>query len=331
MKKLAVLCLTGFIVAAAAFSAAAYPSMNIRLSHNQPVGSPEDVGAQKFKAVVEEKSGGKITVEVFPQMQLGSMREQAEMVQMGTLEMSVQHTAVLTPFVEQLQVIDFPFLWADKDELYRIMDGATGEKFYAFCAKKGFKTLGLWASGFKQSTTKGRQIKGPDDFKGMKIRVMPSPLLVTQYKSWGANPVPIEFAELYNALQQGIVDGQENPLQTIAMQKYYEVQDYLTISNHGFLAYLFIVNNRWFNKLPDDVKALVVEAEKEARQAERQAQSEGEAKFLAQIKASKITVSELSPEMRAEFAARCRTLHSELASTDDMKGLLKAVYADSSK
>ena len=127
------------------------------------------------------------------------------------------------------------------------------------------------------------------------------------------------------------MDGQETPLQTIAMQKYYEVQDYLTISNHGFLAYLFIVNNRWFNKLPDDVKALVVEAEKEARQAERQAQSEGEAKFLAQIKASKITVSELSPEMRAEFAARCRTLHSELASTDDMKGLLKAVYADSSK
>ena len=181
MKKFAALILAGVMLASTAI-AAEYPKMNIRLSHNQPIGSPEDIGAQTFKKLMEEKSGGNITVDVFPQMQLGSMREQTEMVQMGTLEMSVQPTSVLTPFVEELSVIDFPFLWADSAELYRIMDGDVGQKFFAFCQKKGFKTLGLWASGFKQLTSTGKPINSPDDVKGMKIRVMPSPQLVEQYK-----------------------------------------------------------------------------------------------------------------------------------------------------
>ena len=125
MKKFAGLFFALAVIASTAF-AAEYPKMNIRLSHNQPIGSPEDIGAQTFKKLMEEKSGGNITVDVFPQMQLGSMREQTEMVQMGTLEMSVQPTSVLTPFVEELSVIDFPFLWADSAELYRIMDGEVG-------------------------------------------------------------------------------------------------------------------------------------------------------------------------------------------------------------
>lgn len=327
MKKLASLFLAAALIAPASLAAAEYPAMNVRLSHNQPVGSPEDVGAQTFKKLMEEKSGGRITVDVFPQMQLGSMREQAEMVQMGTLEMSVQPTSVLTPFVEELSVIDFPFLWADKDELYRIMDGEVGGKFYAFCEKKGFKTLGLWASGFKQITTKGRPVNAPEDLKGMKIRVMPSPQLMEQYKSWGANPIPIEYAELYNALQQNIVDGQENPLQTIAMAKLYEVQDYLTISDHGFLGYLFIVNRRWFEKQGEDVRKLIVECERGAREAERLAQAEGEARFLGQIKQSKIAVGELTDENRAKFIEVSKPLHDKFVEGSATKAeLLKAVY-----
>jgi len=328
VKKLASLFLAAALIVLPSLAVAAeYPAMSIRLSHNQPIGSPEDIGAQTFKKLMEERSGGRITVDVFPQMQLGSMREQAEMVQMGTLEMSVQPTSVLTPFVEELSVIDFPFLWADKDELYRIMDGEVGQKFYAFCAKKGFKTLGLWASGFKQITTRGKPVNVPEDLKGMKIRVMPSPQLVEQYKSWGANPIPIEYAELYNALQQNIVDGQENPLQTIAMAKLYEVQDFLTISNHGFLGYLFIVNNRWFAKQSGEVQKLIVECETGAREAERAAQTEGEAKFLAQIKQSKIVVGELTNENRAKFIEVSKPLHDKFVKGSSTKTeLLKAVY-----
>ena len=315
-----------FALAASGAFAAEYPSMNIRLSHNQPSGSPEDIGAQAFAAAMEDKSGGKIIVDVFPQMQLGSMREQTEMVQMGTLEMSVQPTSVLTPFVDELGVIDFPFLWADKDELYRIMDGEVGQKFYAFGEKKGFKILGLWASGFKQLTTKGRAVAAPEDIKGLKIRVMPSPQLIDQYKAWGANPIPIEYAELYNALQQNIVDGQENPLQTIAMAKLYEVQDYMTLTSHGFLGYLFIINKRWFDKQSEDVRALIVECEEIARKAERAAQSDGEAKFLDMIKQSKIVVSELTEENRAKFVEVSTPLHAKFVEGSPTKTeLLKAV------
>ena len=203
-----------------------------------------------------------------------------------------------------------------------------GGKFYAFCEKKGFKTLGLWASGFKQITTRGKPVNAPEDLKGMKIRVMPSPQLVEQYKSWGANPIPIEYAELYNALQQNIVDGQENPLQTIAMAKLYEVQDYLTLSDHGFLGYLFIVNSRWFAKQSEDVRKLIVECEAGAREAERAAQAEGEAKFLEQIKQSKIAVGELTDENRAKFIAVSKPLHDKFVEGSATKTeLLKAVYA----
>ncbi len=327
MKRFAAFVLAGLMAAAASTAFAAYPTMTIRLSHNQPIDSPEDIGAQTFKKLMEEKSEGAITVEVFPQMQLGSMREQAEMVQMGTLEMSVQPTSVLTPFVEELSVIDFPFLWADRAELYSIMDGEVGQKFYAYCEKKGFKTLGLWASGFKQITTTGRPVAAPDDIKGMKIRVMPSPQLVEQYKSWGANPIPIEYAELYNALQQHIVDGQENPLQTIAMAKLYEVQDYMTISNHGFLGYLFIINNRWFNKQSAEVQSLIIECEEGARKAEREAQAVGEAKFLEQISQSKIVISELTDENRAKFVEVSTPLHAKFVEGSKSKTeLLEAVY-----
>ena len=325
MKKLFLATLAAVLMVFPA-CAAEYPVMNIRLSHNQPIDSPEDIGAQKFKSLMEERSGGKITVEVFPQMQLGSMREQTEMVQMGTIEMSLQPTAVLAPFVGEFQIIDFPFLWPSREELFRVMDGEVGQKFYSYGDTRGFKVLGLWSGGFKQLTSKGRQINGPEDLKGMKMRVMPSQLLVEQYEALGANPVPIEYAELYNALQQNIVDGEENPLQSIAMNRFYEVQDYLTLSSHGFFGYLFFTGFDWFNKQPEDVRKLIIECEREARDVERMAQAENESRFLAQIKESKIVISELTPEARDAFEEFSVPLHQKFASTDSMRSLLKAVY-----
>lgn len=303
-----------------------YPQMTIRLSHNQPVGSPEDIGAEKFRSMVEEVSGGKMKVDVFPSMQMGSMREQTEATQMGTLDITIQPVSVLTPFVDELKIIDFPFLWPSSEKLYGIMDGPVGKKFYAFTEPKGLITLGLWASGFKQFTTKGHDIKLPDDFKGLKIRVMPSPLLIAQYKAWGANPIPVEYSELYNALQQRVVDGQENPIQTIAMNKLYEVQDHLIISNHGFLAYLFVVNKGWFEGLPEEAKNLIVKAEEEARGVQRMSQAEKEAQFLEEIKASGIAISTLSDEEHGAFAEKSRSVHQEFANTPEMKELLQACY-----
>lgn len=327
MKKSFSLCLAVSLIFSGVAMAAEYPKQTIRLSHNQPAGSPEDIGAQAFKAIVEEKSEGSVTVDVFPQMQMGSMREQAEMVQMGTLELTVQPVSVLTPFVDELKVIDFPFLWPSTSVLYSVMDGPVGQNIYNFADPKGFKVLGMWSSGFKQFTTKDKDVTAPEDFKGLKIRVMPSPLLLAQYKAWGANPIPIEYAELYNALQQKMVDGQENPIQTVALAKLYEVQDRLIISNHGFLAYLFTANAKWFNKLDDATRELLVAAEKEARQVERQAQAEKESQYLEQIRAAgTIKVTELTAEQREDFSAKTKPVHQEFASTPELKKLLEEVY-----
>ncbi len=321
---LSLLCL--FAVGPWAAVAQEYPKMTIRLSHNQPVGSPEDIGAEKFKELIEAGSGGNMKVQIFPSMQMGSMREQTEATQMGTIDITIQPVSVLTPFVDELKIIDFPFLWPSSEVLYRVMDGPVGKNFYSFTEPKGMVTLGLWASGFKQFTTRGHDIKLPDDFKGLKMRVMPSPLLIAQYKTWGANPIPIEYSELYNALQQRVVDGQENPIQTIAMNKLYEVQDRLIVSNHGFLAYLFVVNKSWFDSLSDDAKQLVVDSEAQARGLQRKAQAEREIQFLDEIKASGISVSYLTEEEHKAFFDRSRSVHEEFADTDVMKKLLNDCY-----
>lgn len=315
-----------FVLSPLAATAQDYPKMTIRLSHNQPVDSPEDIGAERFRELVETGSGGNMKVQIFPSMQMGSMREQTEATQMGTIDITIQPVSVLTPFVDELKIIDFPFLWPSSSVLYDVMDGPVGKRFYAFTEGKGLVTLGLWASGFKQFTTKGHDIRLPDDFKGLKMRVMPSPLLIAQYKAWGANPIPIEYAELYNALQQKVVDGQENPIQSIAMNKLYEVQDRLIISNHGFLAYLFVTNKSWLDGLSDDARALIVSSEEQARDLQRKAQGEKEIRYLEEIKASGISVYSLSKEEHKAFFDKSRSVHDEFANTDVMKELLDDCY-----
>ncbi|MEW9124194.1 MAG: TRAP transporter substrate-binding protein [Thermotaleaceae bacterium] len=315
------------IPAAQAPEAKELPSITVKLSHNQPENSSEHAGAVAFKEKLEALSDGKIKVDIFPALQLGSMREQAEAVQMGSHEITLQPISVLTPFVEELQIVDFPFLWPSTEQMWDILDGEAGDKLLAKTEAKGFKSLGFWGSGFKNFTTRGKEIHMPADFAGVKMRVMPSPLLLAQYKAWGANAVPIEYAELYNALQQKIVDGQENPISTIAMNKFYEVQDNMILSNHGYLAYVFVTNKGWFDGLPEEYKEMVIEAEKEARNVQRKTLEEKEKQFLEEIKQSNINVYELTAEERAAFVEASKPVHEEFANSPEKKEILELIYS----
>ncbi|WP_207645814.1 TRAP transporter substrate-binding protein [Geosporobacter ferrireducens] len=303
------------------------PAITVKVSHNQPESSSEHAGAVAFKEKLEALSEGKITVEIFPALQLGSMREQAEAVQMGSHEITIQPISVMTPFVEELQIVDFPFLWPSAEVMWKVLDEEAGDKLLEKAEAKGFKGFGFWGSGFKNFTTKGKEIHMPADFSGVKMRVMPSPLLLAQYKAWGANPVPIEYAELYNALQQKIVDGQENPISTIAMNKFYEVQDNMVISNHGYLAYVFVANKGWFEGLPEEYKEMVTASEEEARKVQRKALEEKEKQFLEEIKQSKINIYELTQEERAAFVEASKPVHTEFADTADKKEILELIYS----
>ncbi len=299
--------------------------ITIRFSHNQPENSAEQMGALAFKKEVEEKSGGQMTVQIFPALQLGSMREQVEAVQMGSNQMTLQPVAVLTSFVDELQVVDFPFLWPNAEKMWMVLDGEPGKMLLDTCKAKGMVGLGFWGSGFKQITTNGKEIHMPSDFSGVKMRVMPSPLLLEQYKAWGANPVPIEYAELYNALQQKIVDGQENPLSTIAMNKFYEVQDTIVMSNHGFLAYVCIANEKWFDKLSPENQKIIRDAEIVGHEVQRKELAAKEAAYLEEIKKSGIKVIELTDENRRAFLEASLGIHKQFADTDRKKEILEAV------
>jgi len=301
------------------------PSITIELGHNQPEASAEHDGAVAFKEEIERLSDGKITVDIYPAMQLGAMREQAEAVQMGASQMTLQPVSVLTPFVEEFEVADFPFLWPDEDTMWQVLDNEGGEALFKFAREKGFEGVSFWASGFKQMTTGNKEIHTPADLKGMKIRVMPSPLLLAQYETWGANPIPIEFAELYNALQQKTVDGQENPIGTIALQKYYEVQNNLMLSNHGFLLYVLVANLDWYNNLPAEYQEMIKEAGKVAADVQRQSLRDKEGGYMQTIKDSGINIVEFTDSDREAFVEASKPIYETFANTPNKVEVLEAL------
>ncbi len=213
----------------------------MKLHHDLAADSPQHVGAEKFKELVEEKTEGQVEVKLFPSGQLGDDVEVAELIQSGSVESGIIPTAKLSTFDASMQLPDLPFLFPGREAAYEVLDGEVGKELLAGLDDIGLTGASFWESGFKQFTNNVR-IESPSDFEGLKIRTMESPIVIEQFNALDANPVPISFAETYNALQQNVVDGQENPLVSIVKMKFYEVQDYTIISNHGYLAYAFLMS-----------------------------------------------------------------------------------------
>src|SRR5699024_5431930 len=274
-----------------------FPEMNIVFGHNQPLESPEDIGAEKFKEIMEEKTDGKITVDIYPSSQLGSLREQVESTQIGEINITMQPPAVITPFVDDIKIVDLPYFWPkEAKDKYSVLDSEVRTEILDTLDDGGFKGLGFWPGGYKLFTTKDTPIKQPSDMKGLTMRVMESPLLIDQYKQWGANAIPVPYAEVYNSLQQGVVDGQENPLQTIFSNNYHEVQNHIIESYHGTMTYVLLTNKSWFEDLPDEVQTLILEAEEEGKAAARTSLREKEKEYRQQIIDSGVDYYELTDE-----------------------------------
>lgn len=306
-----------------------YPEMTITFSHNQPIESPEHVGAEKFKEVVEEQSEGNITVEVYPASQLGSLREQVESTQIGEIDITMQPSAVVSPFVDDVKLIDLPYLWPkEAEEKYRVLDSEVGEEILDTLNSGGFEGLGFWPGGYKLFTTQNTPITSPEDLEGLTMRVMESPLLIAQYEHWGANAIPVPYAEVYNSLQQGVVDGQENPLQTIFLNNYHEVQNNIIESYHGTMTYLLMANQGWFEGLSSDVQDLILQAEEEGKQAARQNLSETEEDYRQQIIDSGVEYYELSDEEYEAFKEASEPFHDEIYNTPEQQELLEKVKAE---
>ena len=287
--------------------------------------TPHHQSALKFKELVEERTDGKIIVEIFPVGQLGSAREMFESLQMGSQEIALLPTARISGFAPKLQLLDLPFLFPNREVAYQIFDGEIGQILLASLEQAGVKGVAIYEDGFKHFTA-NKPIRTLDDFKGTKFRTMESPVIMKQFEALGANPTPLAFSELYNALQQGVVDGQENPLVTIANMRFYEVQDYIALSGHAYLGHVFMFSKKWFDGLSADIQKVLVDTGKELAIWQRQGVAAEEEKYLQTIKDSGTEIITLSDEEKAKMKEVTFPVHKVI---EDIVGkeLLEKTYA----
>lgn len=285
----------------------------IKFHHDLPEDSAQHLAAERFRDAVAERSGGELRVQLFPNNTLGDDVEVTQQMQLGAVEAAIIPTAKLSGFVPAMQIVDLPFLFPSPDVAHTVLDGQAGDDLLATVEKVGLKGVTFWESGFKQFTC-DQPVTGPEDFAGQKVRVMQSPIIMEQFRAMGANPVPIAFGETYNALQQRIVDCQENPLVSIAQMKFYEVQSDVIISNHAYLGYAFLFSQRWFDALSPEHQALLTEVARETTTFQREETARREAGYIATIEDSGTAVSTLDDEQLAAFRDATASVHDEFAS-----------------
>ncbi len=316
----------GFVLSTTAISAAA---TELKFHHDLPEDSAQHVAAVKFQEAVEKRTGGEIMVKIFPSNALGNDVEATQQMQFGAIQGGIIPTAKLSNFVPAVQLIDLPFLFPSPEVTHKVLDSKAGDDLLATLDKAGLKGVTFWESGFKQFTC-NHPVSDPKDFKGYKVRVMQSPIIMEQFKAMGANPVPISFGETYNALQQNVVECQENPLVSITKMKFYEVQSNMIISNHAYLGYAFIFSKKWFDKQSPEHQKILVEAAREMTSFEREETARREAGYVKTIKDSGTTVTELTPEQIAKFQAATRSVHDKFAG-DIGQDLLDTFYKEIEK
>ena len=280
---------------------AAQPLYTLRFGHNLPTDGALHAAALRFAEQIEENSGGRMRIQVFPEQKLGNDHQMLEMARAGELDMVLTPTAKLSPLVPAMQYVDLPFFFPDTETLYRMLDGEPGEMLLNKLQAIGLLGITFWGNGFKHFTA-NRPIRAPGDFQGLKVRIMKSRLLMEQFQCLGAHPQLIDFHSIYNALKDGAVDAQENPLVAIAGMKLYEVQSHLTLSSHAYLGYVFSFSEKSFTRLPSELQTLLVKTAKAITPFEREETKRREEDFLKTIRAAGMQVYELSEAERQAFA-----------------------------
>ena len=304
----------------------------IKFSHVVSPNTPKGKAADYFAKRVEELSHGRIKVEVYPNAQLGKDKAVLRKMKFNAVQMAAPSFSKFTGLVPQLGIFDLPFLFKDENHLHKVLDGEVGKKLMDMVTKKGYVALAYWDNGFKELSDSKRPLIKPDDCKGLKFRVMSSKVLIEQFKALGAIPVVLPFSEVYSALQQGVVDGQENTISNIYTKKFYEVQRYMTMSNHGYLGYLVVMSKKFWQKLPKDLKAIIKKAMKEATEKERIWAKELNSNQLNKIKAyaektGKLKIYYLTPQQRKEWEKRLRTIYPkfyDILGEDLIEKVIKA-------
>jgi len=300
----ALLCAASFLVAACGGTKPA-PADNqpktIRLAHVVNEKDGFHVAAVKFKELVEQQTKGMVKVEIHPNASLGDERTLIEGMQMGTVNMGVITNGPVANFLPELAVFEMPFLFASPQEAYKVLDGEVGQRVLAKLDAINLKGLGYAERGFRNLTNSKKMVKAPGDMAGLKIRVMENPVYIDTFKTLGANAVPMAWTEALTALQQGTIDGQENPVNVIYAFKLYETQKYLSLTMHTYAPAIFLMSKKTFDSFDKATQDILVKAAREAGQYERKWNAEQMAGQLKFLKEKGMEVTE--PDLKAFQAA----------------------------
>ncbi|MGZ5060895.1 MAG: TRAP transporter substrate-binding protein [Usitatibacter sp.] len=317
------------VVAAVPFVPAhAQAPIVIKFSHVVAQSTPKGKGAEKFKQLAEERTKGRVKVEVYANSTLYKDNEEVDALQLGAVQMLAPSLAKFGPLgAREFEVFDLPYLFDNYDELHKVTRGPVGAALLKKLEPKGIIGLAYWDNGFMDMSA-NKPLRKPEDFRGLKMRIQSSKVLAAQMRALGASPQVMAFSEVYQALQTGVVDGTENPPSNFYTQKMHEVQKYLTLSNHHYLAYAVIVNKKFWDGLPPDIRKILEGAMADATQyADDIAKKENEDALEAVRKSGRTEIITLTPAEKLEWKRALVKVHKEAESRVG-KDLIQSIYKE---
>lgn len=300
-----------------AFAAAAQEERIIKFGHLNNTDHPVSLGVKRFAEVLAAKSGGKLKVQEFPSNQLGNEMQQQAALQGGVQEMTAPATTSLAGIVKEFGLVDFPFSVANFAQADALLDGPLGQALIARLPEKGLVALGYWDLGFRNVTNSRRPIMKPEDLEGLKIRVIPNPVFLETFKAFKSNPVPMPFAELYPALESKAVDGQENPFAVILSNKFFEVNKFVSATNHVYAANIILVSKRFWDRLTPAEQRMMQEAANETRAYQRQQSRAAAQKAVSELQARGMQFNEVPAAELSRMRAIAKPVTDRFAASYD--------------
>ena len=302
----------GLLIALATTLAPAQQPIIIKFSHVVALDTPKGKGAEQFKKLAEERTKGRVKVEVYPNSTLFKDGEEMEALQLGSVQMLAPSLAKFGPLgVREFEVFDLPYMFDNFDELHKVTSGPVGQKLFKKLESKGIVGLAYWDNGFKVMSA-NKPLRTPEDMKGLKMRIQSSKVLSDQMKALGAIPQVMAFSEVYQAMQTGVVDGSENTPSNMFTQKHHEVQKYTTVTDHGYIGYAVIVNKKFWDGLPPDIRTTLEGAMKDAtKYANDIAKKENDDALAAIKKSGRSEVITLTDAQKAAWKKALVPVHKE--------------------
>jgi len=275
--------------------------INLKLGHVAPATQPYAQAAEKFAELVKQYTDGNVQIQIFPNSLLGGQRDLLEGLQLGSVDIALTSSAVLSSFLPRTQVFDLPFMFRDAEHVYKVVDGPLSKEIYAGDEKKKMKVIATWENGFRDISNNKRPIKKPDDMKGIKIRVMENKMYIEMFKALGAEPTPMARGELFTGLQTGIVDAQDNPIGQTYTSRFYEVQKYITLSGHTYSPEPVVFSLATWKKIPANYQASILKASVEAGKYNRELDASLQEGYIKKSEEKGMAVTILTPQQKKMF------------------------------